>query len=330
MPGTVTISIELELGWGLATYGKLDKLSEGRAAETRYLSRLLERCDDHDVPITFDVVGHLFHEHCAGHHGGPHADDWWDVDPGTSVDEDPAFYAPDLIEDIRSRRTAHELCTHTYSHVECDAVDPAVVAWELDRCRRVHERNGLPAATSIVPPRHGLTPSETLLDGGIRVERVPHYRARGERRPATPVRKLTEILFERHPSASPCEVDGVVETYSPEYTTLAVPYLRTGRYPPHPVYQPIPRAVRRRLHAWNLRRGVDAAAAGGDVHFWCHLYDLANEQQWPQIDDFLGYLAKRRDHGAVEIRPMRELPAVCEASEPDAVEPAEQLGIVIE
>ncbi|AGB15255.1 Polysaccharide deacetylase [Halovivax ruber XH-70] len=330
MPGTVTISIELELGWGVAKYGKLDKLSDGRMAETQYLSRLLERCDDHDVPITFDVVGHLFHENCAGHHGGPHPDDWWDIDPGTSVDEDPAFYAPDLVEDIRSRRTTHEICTHTYSHIECDAVDPTVVEWEVDRSRRVHERNGVPAATSIVPPRHGTPPSETLAEGGIRVKRSPHYRAPGERRPSSDVRKLYEILLERHPTVSPREMDGIIETYSPEYTTLAVPYLQTGQYSPHPVYRPIPHTFRQRLHAWNLRRGVDAAVQGGDVHYWCHLYDLANEQQWPQIDDFLGYLAKRRDRGDVEIRPMRDLPAICGQPTLNEADPAEQPGIVIE
>lgn len=324
MTGTVTISIELELGWGVANYGKLDKISDGRAAETRYLSRLLQRCEDHDVPITFDVVGHLFHERCTGNHGGPHEDGWWDVDPGTSVDEDPLFYAPDLIDDIRSTWTDHEICTHTYSHVECDEVDPAVVEWELDRARQIHERYGLSTSESIVPPRHGTPPSHVLADGGIRVKRAPHYRAPGERRPSSGLGKLYEILFETHPAVEPRETDGVVETYSPEYTTFAAPYLQTGTYEPHPVYRPIPLPLRRRLHAWNLRRGVEAAADGGSVHYWCHLYDLANDQQWPQIDSFLAYLADRRDHGDVEIRTMRELTDACESSGTD-----DQPGVVL-
>ncbi|WP_254861843.1 polysaccharide deacetylase family protein [Halovivax gelatinilyticus] len=307
MTGTVTISIEVELGWGLAHWGKLDKLSEDRREETRYLTHLLERCDDHDVPITFDVVAHLFHDSCDGQHDGPHEHGWWDVDPGTSVVEDPEFYAPDMIESIRSSLTDHELCTHTYSHVECDDVDPEVVEWELDRADEIHRRHGVAESESIVPPRHSPPPSAVLADGGIGVKRVPHYRADGEERPSTPVGKLYEILFDRHPAIDPSETDDVVETYSTEYTSFAVPYLQTGTYEPHPVYRTIPRSIRRRLHAWNLRRGVDAAADGDDVHFWCHLYDLANDEQWPQIDSFLGYLAKRRDAGDVEIRTMREL-----------------------
>ncbi len=333
MTGTVTISIEVELGWGLAHWGKLDKLSDGRREETRYLSYLLERCDDHDVPITFDVVGHLFHDSCDGHHDGPHEDGWWDVDPGTSVEADPEFYAPDVVEAIRAHRTDHELCTHTYSHVECNEVDPAVVEWELDRARRVHERHGVATSESIVPPRHSVPPSDVLADGGIRVKRVPHYRADGEQRPPTRVRKLYEILFETHPTIEPRETDDILETYSTEYTSFAVPYLQIGTYSPHPVYRALPLAARRRLHLWNLRRGVDAAADGSSVHFWCHLYDLANDQQWPQIDAFLGYLAKRRDAGDVEIRTMRELQSAGEsidqagASEP--VEREEQTPVTI-
>ena len=126
-------------------------------------------------------------------------------------------------------------------------------------------------------------------------------------RPGTRPRKLFEILFERHPTPEQAEVDGILETYSTEYTSLAVPYLQTGTYAPHPVYRVIPQTIRRRLHGWNLRRGVDAAASGSHAHFWCHLYDIANEQQWPQIDSFLGYLSRHRDDGDVSIRTMAEL-----------------------
>lgn len=307
MSGTVTISIEIELGWGVVRFGKLDKMSADRAVETAYLSRLLDCCDEHDVTITFDVVGHLFHEHCDGDHGGPHPDGWWDVDPGTSVEEDPLFYAPDLIEDIRSRKTGHEICTHTYSHVECKEVNPDVVEWELETARQVHQDHGVSPSESIVPPRHSTPPSHVLTGSGIRVKRAPHYRADGEERPSNKGKKLYEILFEKHPTVEPSVEEGVLETYSPEYTTLAAPYLQAGTYQPHPVYRTLPLPVRRRLHNWNLRRGVESAAEDSFAHYWCHLYDLANEKQWPQIESFLQYLGEKRDADEVHIRTMTEL-----------------------
>lgn len=306
MTGTITISIEIELGWGVARFDKLDKLSPGREAETTYLSRLLDLCDEHDIGITFDVVGHLFHESCEGDHGGPHPAGWWDVDPGTSVAEDPLFYAPDLVEDIQSREAGHEICTHTYSHVECDKVCPEVVAWEIERSNQVHRRHGIPASESIVPPRHGPPPADVLTERGVEIKRVPHYRAEGVERPATRPGKLYEILIDRHPTSDPKVVDGVLETYSTEYTSLAAPYLRAGTYDPHPVYRTMPLSSRQRLHEWNLRRCLKAAEKS-DVHLWCHLYDLANERQWPQIESFIEQLGRRTDNDRFEVQTMREL-----------------------
>jgi hypothetical protein len=59
MTGTITLSLEIELGWGLAQFNKLDTLSDDRRQETDHLRRLLTLCDELSVPITFDIVGHL-------------------------------------------------------------------------------------------------------------------------------------------------------------------------------------------------------------------------------------------------------------------------------
>lgn len=308
MVGTATISIEIELGWGLVRFGKLDKLSENREAETRYLSRLLDQCDEYDVPITFNIVGHLLHESCDGTHDSPHDESWWDVDPGTSVDEDPEFYAPDLIEDIRSRSTDHEICTHTYSHIECDEVDPEIVRWELEQAQRIHDEYGLPKNNSIVPPRHSTPPSDVLTDTGIRVKRTPHYEAEGVDRPSTRIEKLLEILFGTHPAIEPAVEQGLLETYSPEYMTFAAPFLQAGRYRSPYIYRSIPLFVRQRLHERNLTRGLDAAAtADSFVHYWSHLYDFSNNQQWPQVESFVRRLSERREAGEIRVRTMQEL-----------------------
>lgn len=317
MVGTVTISIEIELGWGLVRFNKFDKLSENREAETRHLSRLLDQCEEYDVPITFNIVGHLLHESCDGTHDGPHDEDWWDVDPGTSVDEDPEFYAPDLIDDIRSRRTDHEICTHTYSHIECNEVDPEIVRWELNRAQRVHDEHGLGKTGSIVPPRHSTPPSDVLVDTGIRTKRTPHYKAHDEHHPATAVGKLYDILFGSHPAVEPAVRQGVLESYSPEYITFAAPFLQTGTSEPHPVYRSIPLFVRQRLHERNLRQGIDAAATTDSfVHYWSHLYDFSNEKQWPQVKSFVRQLSERQEMGDIRVRTMKDLQSEYEQRAP--------------
>ncbi len=117
MTGIVTISIEIELGWGYHDIGDYRKLSDGRVAETKALSRLLSLCEELHIPITFDVVGHLLLEKCGGNHDGPHPEGWFSADPGTDVSEDPLFYAPDLIQDIVDTDVDHEIGSHTFSHI---------------------------------------------------------------------------------------------------------------------------------------------------------------------------------------------------------------------
>ena len=308
MTGSVTISLEVELGWGVVGFGMLDKISPGRRRETRRLKALLDRCETHEVPITFNVVGHLLLEECEGHHEGPYPDGWFDRDPGTSVEEDPKFYAPDLVEAIRDSSTPHEICTHTFSHVECDEVPPETVAHELRTAREVFEANGIDDLVSLVPPRHSPPPREVLRETGIEAVRVPHYRSPDYDDPKTPAHKFLEMLNGPHPVGPPRLVDGAVETYSPVYKTLAAEYLPLGEYDTHGIYRPLPRSLRKRIHRRYHRRALDRAVeADGHAHFWSHLYDVANDHQWPQIEALVADIGRRRERGDLEVKTMKQL-----------------------
>jgi peptidoglycan/xylan/chitin deacetylase (PgdA/CDA1 family) len=310
MTGTVTISLELELGWGVARFGMLDKLSPGRRRETRRLHALLDRCADHDVPITFNAVGHLFLEECEGDHDGPYPEGWFDVDPGTSVEEDPLFYAPDLLAAVQDAPTPHEVCTHTFSHVECGELPRPAVVHDLRRARAVHEAHGIDDLVSLVPPRHSPPPRDVLRETGIETVRVPHYRSPDFGEPKTPLHKFRSMLLGPHPVAPPHVVDGVVETYSPVYKTLAAEFLPLGEYDTHPAYRWLPLATRKRLHRRYHRRTLDRVCeTGGHVHLWSHLYDVANDHQWPQIAALLADIGDRVDRGDLEVKTMAELNA---------------------
>ncbi|RLM56895.1 polysaccharide deacetylase family protein, partial [Halorubrum sp. Atlit-26R] len=142
MTGIVTLSIELELGWGMHDKAEYSHLSTDRAAETKALHRILDSADRHDLPITFDVVGHLFHESCTGSHAGPYPEDYWSEDPGTDEETDPHFYAPDLVREIQSRKTDHEITTHTYSHLLADNASAEQLHSELSRVKQIHSDFG--------------------------------------------------------------------------------------------------------------------------------------------------------------------------------------------
>ncbi|MFB6185327.1 MAG: polysaccharide deacetylase family protein [Halobacteriaceae archaeon] len=199
MAATVTISIEVELAWGHhdISGGLHPALSESREAETKFLNHLLTLCDNHKLPLTFDIVGHLFHESCQGDHNGPHQKRWFDIDPGTDIKKNPHFYAPDLVEIICSSAENHEIGTHTYSHIICDEVQPNVVDWELQKVRECHSSFGIDTPVSIVPPRHKAPPTNVLHDRGIQVVRtvLPDYSF-----PESGLGTIIHMIARSHPS----------------------------------------------------------------------------------------------------------------------------------
>ena len=303
MTGIVTISVEVELGWGVHDVDRSAHLSEDGAAERRYLRRLLDACDEYGVPVSFDVVGHLFLEGCKGSHSGPYPDDWFDADPGTDATEDPLYYAPEMPDAVRSRPTDHELCTHTFSHALCEPMGEAVQSSELEFAAHLHETAGDERPVSLVPPRHSPPSYNVLTEHGVEIVRIPTGGPS-----SSPVRRLRELLSGPPPICEPELVDGVVETYCTRHPTLTAPSLPSGQESTHAAFRWLPVSVRRRLHERYLRRATRIAIEeDSHLHLWCHLFDLSNEYQFPQVESYLETLGALRDRGDVEIRTMAGL-----------------------
>lgn len=203
MPGRVTISIEIELGWGvhdLDNYEEaISNISESRKRETKALSQLLSLCENYHIPVTFDVVGHLLMENCTGHHQGPHPNGWFDRDPGTSVDKNPLFYAPDLVEMIMESDINHEICTHTFSHTPCSKFSSDVVGWEIDEAIKLHQEKLNRDINSMVPPRHSPPPLDILHNKNINVIRMPY----SNKTTPTKLHTFYDELFGNHPVVEP-------------------------------------------------------------------------------------------------------------------------------
>jgi hypothetical protein len=323
MQPTVVLSMEIELRWGvnhLPGRQGLDRHSEGREAETTTLERLLTLCDGLELPITFDVVGHLLLDDCAGTHDSPHRTAWFASDPGTDEARDPLYYAPDLVRQIQRAETDHEICTHTFSHAACHTATDDVVSWELDAARRTHEAAGLDEPTSFVPPMHAPCPPSLLREHGIRAVRRPvSYRPPvDDPEPPDSLRRSipwhvrraypVEVLARSHPVRTPELVDGVVEHYTSWHASLTAPYLPNGRIEPHPLFRLLPQSLRRAIHRRYLRDGLDRAiAAGSCVHYWSHLFNLANDAQWPPVESFLRAIARERSHERVRVATMETL-----------------------
>lgn len=303
MSAAVTLSIEVELGWGTHDHGRADHLSEGAREERRYLHALLALCDDLGLPIVFDVVGHLLLESCSGEHPGPYPDGWFEADPGTDASADPEFYAPDAIGAIAEAETDHEIATHTFSHVPAKTLPTSTLAADLTVALETHESVLGQTPVSMVPPRHYRLPAAVLEETDIDVVRYSLGSYEGG-----PLRRYGELLFGDFPTDEPQVVDGVVETYVTTHTTLTAPTLPGGQRSTHPAFRVLPTSLRQRLHGRRLnrmtRRVIDD---GASLHLWTHLWNIANGVQFPVVERYLRTLAAHRDAGQLEVRTMAEL-----------------------
>ena len=308
MSATVTFSIEIELGWGVIQYNNLDVLSQDRKAETEALEQLLDLCDELSIPMTFNVVGHLLRDSPLTTYDGNHEDGWFDDIPKTGPNKAPKFYAPGLVERIKESSVNHEICTHTFTHVECANVPNETLRWELDSVLKAHEDFGLDRPVSLVPPRHSPPPRDILNEYGIEIVRSSRNRHPELQEASNRVQLAQDILTGDHPIKQPRMVDDVIETYCASFPSLTAPFLQSGQRKPHPGFRVIPKIVRRRLHKHNLNQSLTAAIErNSNIHFWTHLWETANGVQWPLIRSFLRNVSESKTKEQFQIKNMKEL-----------------------
>lgn len=308
MSGTITFSIEIELGWGVTQYNKLDVLSPNRQVETRTLEQLLDVCDELTIPITFNIVGHLLHDNPLEKYDGGHKDGRFSDIPITGSEDDPLFYAPDLVRRIQRSSVDHEICTHTFTHVECANVSPERLRWEFDRTLEAHEEFGLERPTSLVPPCHSPPPKEVLRDYGIEIVRMSRSQTPELKAAASRARLAMDILTGVQPIMAPQMCDDVLETYCTKFPSLTAPFLQSGQKKPHPLFMIIPRSLRKRLHSYNLEQTLYSVIQEDSyVHVWSHLWEMSNNIQWPHIENFLRTVSYCQTRGNINIRTMEEL-----------------------
>lgn len=297
MTPLLSISIEIELAWGFHTQTDASEMvtqvfSDGRKVETKTLEKLLEQCDQLNIPITFNIVGHLLLDSCNGTHDGPYEQGYFDADPGTDVNTDPLYYAPDLAKMIDDAAVDHEIATHTFSHVLFDTVDDEIADQELKHAIEVHTEVGLPRPTSLIPPLHRSPPVNVLLSNNIDTVRFPMD---PEEEGQYPIQSIN--VCKRIPKGRKSEMkDGLLWMSCDPWPSLTSAMLPTGqRQVPFPLSK-IPLRLRQRLHEWKLRQAVDRAITNESyLHLHSHLFNMSNKPQLECIQRFLQRLSERSE-----------------------------------
>ena len=279
MPGTLTISIDLELAWGnwdnLTPHhaSRIDKL------ERPVCARLLTLLDQHDIPATWAIVAALLDPAKPQHPGLP-----------------TIWQAPDIIDAIRNAHTAHDIGSQGGRHIYFDRISAAESKADLHYARDIHAGAGLPF-TSFVFPRNLIAHRDEFTSAGLSVYRGEdqawHQRLRARHRLAGRLAHLLDL-------ALPLAPEPVQPRTQDSLTDLPGSMILLGRDGPR-------RLLTNAAIARKLTRGLDAAQYSGSVfHLWFHPSNFYHrtDDQFALLESFLAEVAGRRAAGTIQVRPM--------------------------
>jgi len=168
------ISADFELAWAFRfTKGVKNpiKYSEEKARQARKnFPQILHLCEQYNIPVTWATVGHLFLDSCQKENGLAHPGikriahfespywkfsegDWFKDDPCSNIDENPEWYAPDLIDRIIKSPVKHEIGCHTFSHLDCreTVCSKEVFELELNECKKLARGKNIELKSFVYP-----------------------------------------------------------------------------------------------------------------------------------------------------------------------------------
>ena len=182
----ISADFELAWAWQYANTQNPYHLALEKAKQARHnIPNILNLCEKYNIPITWATVGHLFLESCQKKKNVPHPEirrldhfennywkfdkgDWFQNDPCSNVQENPEWYAPDLIQQILDSKVHHEIGCHTFSHIDCrdEVCSSEVFNNEIEACKSEAEKLGLQLKT-FVHPAHTIGNLDNLVKQGF-------------------------------------------------------------------------------------------------------------------------------------------------------------------
>lgn len=183
------ISADFELAWAYRYSRSVDFSNDAATANglqsRENVPKILKLCDAYEIPITWATVGHLFLEECNRTNDLAHPEikrlpyfenkfwkfssgDWFDDDPCTDYMTHPAWYCPDLIEQIIKSPVGHEIGCHTFSHIDCrdQVCSDEVFLSEINACKQAAAKYNI-ELKSFVHPGHQIGNLQNLFDEGF-------------------------------------------------------------------------------------------------------------------------------------------------------------------
>lgn len=300
--GTVVISIDAELGWGVQDYPDGERPTK-RIARSRWgWEQLAETLAEYDIPATWAVVGHLFESECTGAHvGHPTPPGWFAHERGEDPIDERYRYAPELLADLTGSDAGHDIGANTYSHADfgADYATEALARAECDRTTEAAEAVGVDLR-SFVFPGNRVGHREILAESGFTCYRGADPERGPDGASSAPLRTLARATVVRDPPP-------LVEPSVDEYGLVNIP---TSLY-----LFGFEGAARQVLAATvgdpvvkQAKLGIDAAAAGeGICHLWLRSNDVTSAADLERLRTICAYLDSVRAETDLTVETMRSV-----------------------
>ena len=307
-PGLFTVSIDLELAWGICDIPLTAADREALAKEREIVGRILDLFQRYDMRATWAIVAHLLLQNCPHVSGKLHPDfprpvtrarnrEWFfQVSPDPS---DQLWYGRDVVDIVRRAKPVQEIGSHSFCHLPFseELTDSAAIRADLHRARSIHEQNALPFEVFVFP-RNTVGFLRELSEAGIRA-----YRGKSARWyhsiPVAAVQRALNLAYFLL-GVPPRTVTATVD----EFGSVNVPdsMLLLGRG-----------GIRRCVSAETLSSmasaGLERAARSGETfHLWFHVSNFAyrTDGQFSVLENILGHAGRLREDGRLEVRTVGE------------------------
>ncbi len=167
-PGTLIVSLDFELFWGMQDCAALDDYRENVLGARKAIPQMLDLFEQKGIHATWATVGYLFAKNVAEakryfpallpSYEKAEVSTYRCFELGDESREPLCHYAPELIKEI-ARRNGQEIASHTFSHFYCreDGQTPEQFEADMRAALAIARENGYDL-TSVVLPRNQCEP----------------------------------------------------------------------------------------------------------------------------------------------------------------------------
>ena len=313
MKGTLIVSLDFELFWGMLDCSTLEAYQDNVLGGRKAIPRLLELFRKYDIHATWATVGFMFardYEELRTYFPeGAELPSYKDsaLTPyplfetiGRNEQEAPCFYGESLIR-LVSQTPGQEIGSHTFSHYYCREQGQTLAQFAADMAaaKAIARDHGY-EVTSVILPRNQCEPEYTEV---LRKLQFTAYRDEEndwihEKIRFRPLKRLLRLADVYLPLTG-------LGGYTPRNEDGIWNLVGSRMY--KPIFKPLRFLERVKLH--RIKRQMRHAAKHGlTFHLWWHPHNIGvrTEEHLQQLEEIFGYYSELREKYGMESLNMRE------------------------